>query len=109
MTLCRQVLSQLHEAHQGSIWTKQQTYLTVYWPGKDHGVDQMISNVRTAYISAQLKEPIIFKPGHFRRLQLTSDTMRVLSHCGQPHKLAKWQYGKGHHSQSHVCWAHRTV
>ena len=36
------VLSQLHEAHQGSTRTKQRAHMTVYWPGMDNDIDNMV-------------------------------------------------------------------
>ena len=34
-----QVLSNLHKSHQGTVCTKQ---LTVYWPGMDNDIDNMV-------------------------------------------------------------------
>jgi len=41
--LRREVLNQLHESHQGTLHTKQRAHLTVYWPGIDNDVDNLIS------------------------------------------------------------------
>ena len=58
------VLSQLHEAHQGSVHTKQRAHLTVYWPGMDHDIDNMIYACKQCqdHLPSQPKEPIVLKP-----------------------------------------------
>ena len=38
----RDILTQLHELHQGSVQTKQRACLAVYWPGIDHDIDNII-------------------------------------------------------------------
>ena len=70
-SLRRQVLSQLHEAHQGSTQTKQRAHLTVYWPAIDHDIDQMILACKQCqdHLPSQPKEPIIFKPKPLRPFQ----------------------------------------
>ena len=39
-----QVLMNLHEAHQGALRTKQRARLTIYWPGLDNDIDNVILN-----------------------------------------------------------------
>ena len=58
------MLLQLHESHQGSTRTKQRAHLTVYWPGVDHDIDQIILACKQCqdHLPSQSKEPIIFKP-----------------------------------------------
>ena len=60
----REVLNQLHEAHQGVVRTKQRAKLTVYWPGLDNDIDNLVSacNQCQNYLPSNVKEPIILKP-----------------------------------------------
>ena len=37
-----QILTQLHESHQGSVRTKQRARLSVYWPGVDNDIDNLV-------------------------------------------------------------------
>ena len=37
-----QTLVHLHESHQWVVWTKQRVWLTVYWPGIDNNIDNMV-------------------------------------------------------------------
>ena len=55
------ILSQLHEAHQGSTHTKQRAHLTVYWPGMDNDIDNMVYACKHCQdcLPSQPKEPII--------------------------------------------------
>ena len=41
-TMRLQVLSDLHDSHQGSVHTKQRARLRVYWPGIDNDIDNII-------------------------------------------------------------------
>ncbi len=38
----REVLAQLHDSHQGTVRTKERTRLSVYWPGIDNDIDNVI-------------------------------------------------------------------
>ena len=60
----RQVLSQLHESHQGSVRTKQRAHLSVYWPGIDRDIDNVILKCEQCqdHLPSNTKEPIIQKP-----------------------------------------------
>ena len=60
----KEVLSQLHESHQGSVRTKQRARLTVYWPGIDNAIDNVILNCQKCqdHLPSNAKEPIIQKP-----------------------------------------------
>ena len=44
----RDILSQLHESHQGMIHTKERARLVVYWPGFDNEIDNIIYPARPA-------------------------------------------------------------
>ena len=65
------VLSQLHEAHQGSTRTKQRAHLTVYWPGMDNDIDNMVYACKQCqdYLPSQPKETIMSKPQPQRPFQ----------------------------------------
>ena len=38
----RQVLISLHESHQGSVRTKERARLSIYWPGIDNDIDNVV-------------------------------------------------------------------
>ena len=65
------ILSQLHEAHQGSTRTKQRAHLTVYWPGMDNDIDNMVYACKQCQdcLPSQPKEPIRLKPQPQRPFQ----------------------------------------
>ena len=67
----KQVLSQLHEAHQGSVRTKQRARLSVYWPGIDNDIDNTILTCKQCqdHLPSNTKEPIIQKPTPERPFQ----------------------------------------
>ena len=59
----REVLLQLHEAHQGSIRTKQRARLSVYWPGIDNDIDNIVASCKHCQerLPSHPKEPLITK------------------------------------------------
>ena len=63
-TMRPQVLSDLHDAHQGSVRTKQRARLTVYWPGIDNDIDNIILSCQLCqdHLPCHPKEPLIQKP-----------------------------------------------
>ena len=67
----KQVLSQLHEAHQGSVRTKQRARLSVYWPGIGNDIDNTILTCKQCqdHLPSNIKEPIIQKPTPERPFQ----------------------------------------
>ena len=78
----RSILSQLHESHQGAVRTKQRARLTVYWPGLDNDVDNIVSQCThcQSHLPSHNKEPMIAKPQPSRPFEeLATDffTMRV--------------------------------
>ena len=60
----REVLKQLHGAHQGMLRTKQRACLTVYWPGLDNEIDNMVSQCTQCqtHLPSHPKEPLVSKP-----------------------------------------------
>jgi len=60
----QQLPSELHEAHQGSVRTKQHAGLTVYWPGINNDIDNIILSYQLCqdHLSSHPKEPLIQKP-----------------------------------------------
>ena len=66
-------LAQLHEVHQGSTRTKERARLTVYWPGIDNDIDNVVYTCKQCqdYLPSLPKEPIVSKP--------------------QPQRLFKWR------------------
>ena len=66
----RQVLTNLHEAHQGALRTKQHARRTIYWPGLDD-IDNIILNCQHCqdHLSLNVKEPIIQKSQPARPFQ----------------------------------------
>ena len=67
----RQVLTQLHESQQGLVRTKQRAGLTVYWPGMDSDIDDVIlaCTLCQRHLSSHSPEPIISKPHPCRPFQ----------------------------------------
>lgn len=58
------ILSQLHESHQGTVRTKQRARLSVYWPGIDNDIDNLILACQTCQdcLPSNVKEPLVHKP-----------------------------------------------
>ena len=67
----RDILLQLHESHQGSVRTKQRARLTVYWPGIDNDIDNIILACKDCQDSlpSNPREPIVSKPTPKRPFQ----------------------------------------
>ena len=54
------ILSQLHESHQGTVRTKQQAHLSLYyWSGIDNGIDKLILVYQVCHNTplSNVKEP----------------------------------------------------
>ena len=60
----REILKQLHEAHQGMVRTKQRARLTIYWPRLDNDIDNMVSQciLCQTHLPSYPREPLISKP-----------------------------------------------
>ena len=60
----RRILNQLHESHQGVVRTKQRARLTVYWPGLDNDIDNIVSQCTQCQVHrpSNTREPMIAKP-----------------------------------------------
>ena len=58
------VLAQLHESHQGAVCTKQRPRLTVYWPGINNNIDNIVLACKQCQdlLRSHPREPITFKP-----------------------------------------------
>ena len=67
----QQVLSDLHESHQGTICTKQRAQLTIYWPGIDNDIDNMILSCQLCqgHLPSNPIEPLIQKLKPLRPFQ----------------------------------------
>ena len=78
----RQILSQLHESHQGSVRTKQRARLSVYWPGIDNDIDNTILSCQQCQdcLPSHAKEPLIHKPKPDRPFQETA--VDLCTHAG---------------------------
>ena len=52
------------QAHQGMVRTKQRARLTIYWPGLDNDIDNMVSQCTQCqtHFPSHPKEPLISKP-----------------------------------------------
>ena len=59
--LRKSVLQSLHAAHQGEVRTKRRARQTVYWPGVDQDVSNVVKSCQTCQLHqpAQQKEPIV--------------------------------------------------
>ena len=74
--MCRTVLEQLHDAHQGMARTKERAQLTVYWPNMSHDIENVISSCKTCQdrLPSHPKEPIMMKPRPSRPFEeITAD------------------------------------
>ena len=78
-----EILTQLHESHQGSIRTKQRARLSVYWPGIDNYIDNVILSCKQCqdHLPSNPKEPIIQKPQPARPFQEIA--VDLCSHAGR--------------------------
>ena len=65
------VATQLHESHQGAVRTKQRARLTVYWPGIDNDIDNIVLACKHCQdlLPSHPREPITFKPKLCRPFQ----------------------------------------
>jgi len=61
--LRQDILTQLHESHQGSIRTKQRARLLVYWPGINNDIDNIILSCKHCqdHLPSNPKEPLMQK------------------------------------------------
>ena len=85
--MCPQILSQLHESHQGSVRTKQRACLLVYWPGINNDIDNTILTCKQCqdHLPSNTKELIIHKPMPERSFQeVTAD---LCSHAGHTYLI----------------------
>ena len=59
-----QVLADFHKAHQGIVRTKQLARLTIYCPGTDNDIDNVITSCQLCqdHLPSNCKEPINLKP-----------------------------------------------
>ena len=66
-----EILSKLHESHQGSVRTKQRARLSVYWPGIDNCIDSVILSCKHCqeHLPSHPKEPLVVKPRPARPFQ----------------------------------------
>ncbi len=80
-------LVQLHESHQGSVRTKQRARLTVYWPGIDNDIDNVVLACKTCQdlLPSNTKQPIISKPKPTRPFQEVAADF--CSYAGQDHLI----------------------
>lgn len=60
-----QILSDLYKSQQGSVHTKQQVYLMIYWPEINHDIDSVVlscQQCKEAGHALDSKEQLIQKP-----------------------------------------------
>ena len=83
----QEILSLLHESHQGSVRTKQRARLTVYWPGIDNDIDNVVLSCRKCqdHLPSNTKEPIISKPKPTRPFQAVAADF--CSHAGKDYLI----------------------
>ena len=105
--LCPEILTQLHESHQGSVRTKQRARLSVYWPGIDNDIDNVILSCQQCqdHLPSNPKEPLTQKPKPDRPFQEIA--LDLCSHAGHAyliivdllHRLAsRYLPGSWHHN-----------
>ena len=66
-----EILSKLHESHQGSVRTKQRARLSVYWPGIDNCIDSVILSCKHCQerLPSNPKKLLVVKPRPARPFQ----------------------------------------
>jgi len=71
VSMRRMVLANLHESHQGSVRTKERARLSLYWPGIDNDIDNLVTSCKQCqdHLPSNCKEPIISKPKPSRPFQ----------------------------------------
>ena len=86
-TMRKQVLDNLHKAHQGVLRTKQRARLTVYWPGIDNDIENLILTCRHCqdHLPSHTKEPIITKSRPTRPFQEIA--VDLCSYAGQDYLI----------------------
>ena len=54
-------ITSLHESHQGTVRTRQQARLTVYWPGIDNDIDNVVLKCKQYqdHLPSNPREPIV--------------------------------------------------
>ena len=69
--MMRHHILQLHESHQGSVRTKQRARVTVYWPGIDSDIDDIVLACKQCQdcLPPNPRESIILKPKPSRPFQ----------------------------------------
>ena len=85
--LCQQVLTQLHKSHQGTVRTKQRAHLSIYWPGIDNDIDNIILECQTCQdcLPSNVKEPLIQQPRPDRPFQ--EITIDFCSYAGRDYLI----------------------
>jgi len=53
----KQVLSDLHDLHQGAVRTRQRAHLTVYWPGIDNDIENIVRPTTKNQSALSLPQP----------------------------------------------------
>ena len=86
-TMHNQILTNLHEAHQGALRTKQCARLMVYWPGLDNDIDNVILACQQCqdHLPSNTKESIIHKARPTRPFQEIA--MDLCSYAGQDYLI----------------------
>ena len=67
----QKVLANLHESHQGAVRTKERARLSLYWPGIDNDIDNVVLSCKKCQdrLPSNCKEPIMSKPKPSRPFQ----------------------------------------
>jgi len=78
----KQVLTELHDSHQGAVCTKQRARLTIYWPNIDNDIEKIVISCkqRQDHLLSNYKEPILLKSTPVRLFQ---EVTNFCSHDGQ--------------------------
>ena len=82
--MCRSALNQLHESHQGMARTKQCARHTIYWPGLDNDIDNVVSQCKQCqtHLPSHPKEPLVNKPRPTRPFQeIAADFCHHVGQC----------------------------
>ena len=80
--LRREVLSRLHDSHQGIIRTQRRARQTVYWPGIDRDVTNVVQSCASCrtYLPSRQREPMSSDPAPSRPFESVSTDF--FSHAG---------------------------
>ena len=70
----KEILKELHKAHQGIVRTKQRACLSIYWPGMNNDIENIVTSCTQCqdHLPSNNKEPLLPKPKPTQPFQETA-------------------------------------